>query len=274
MMHNILHDFSTPSLLKAMEANVQQAWLRLGRGLGAKVYDEPELHWFISGLPFHLANGIVKTQFSTSTAENAIEERLNQFEAYHMPMTWLISPSTRPTNLGSYLEKRGWLKDSAPGMAIDLHSLDSHDTQRSPLPSLTIKRVSNVEMLKVWLSVMTTGSEIPEEGLALLVDIVNKHGFKLATDVYYYLGMLEGKPVATSLLYTGGGVAGIYDVATLPEFRKQGIGRALTLAPLLEARTLGYRIGTLQSTLMGHNLYRNIGFQEYTSFNAYFSPEP
>lgn len=63
------------------------------------------------------------------------------------------------------------------------------------------------------------------------------------------------------------------NVTTLSECRKQGIGRALTLAPLLEARASGYRIGVLQSTQMGLNLYRSIGFREYCTFSVYFSPE-
>ena len=40
MMQEILDDFSVSSLLNAMEANVQEAWIRLGRGLGAVVHDE------------------------------------------------------------------------------------------------------------------------------------------------------------------------------------------------------------------------------------------
>ena len=133
--------------------------------------------------------------------------------------------------------------------------------------------MSDEEQLKIWLRVMTVGSEIPEEGLNLLLDVVAKRGMQEDPTIHYYLGMLDDRPVATSLLYFGGGVAGIYNVATLPEVRRQGIGRALTVAPLLHARTLGYRIGVLQASPLGLNLYRRLGFREYCMFQVYFSPE-
>jgi ribosomal protein S18 acetylase RimI-like enzyme len=78
---------------------------------------------------------------------------------------------------------------------------------------------------------------------------------------------MDGDPLNTHL---GGGVTGIYNVATLPQARQQGIGTALTVAPLLEARAQGYRVATLQSTPIGLNLYLRLGFREYCSFNAYF----
>lgn len=270
-MQAILDDLSPSPLLNAMEANIHEAWIRLGRGLGAMVHNDPELLWFHSGLPFHLANGIVKAHFPSDTIEETLAERLKQLTAHHLPMAWLIGPSTHPTDLGSHLQQHGWmLDDTAPGMALDLCSLDEHLS----LPSqLTIKRVSDEEMLKTWLRVMTVGSELPEEGLALLLDVVTKRGFKDDTTVHYYLGLLGNKPVASSLLYLGAGVAGIYNVATLPEARHQGIGTALTLAPLLAARAQGYRIGTLQATPMGLNLYHRLGFRKYCTFHAYFSPE-
>src|SRR5215469_15902402 len=266
MGQDILHDFSSSSLLTAMEVNVQEAWVRLGRGLGAVVHDEPELLWFVTGLPFHLANGIVRAHFPAESGEETFEKRFKQLAAQRIPMVWLIGPSTRPTDLGSHLEKHGWThEDEAPGMALDLGSLD----EPLPLPSqLTIQRVSDGETLKTWLRIMTAGSEIPEEGRSLLLDAVTKQGFKDDLTIHYYLGVLGDKPVATALLYVAGGVAGIYNVATLPEVRRQGIGSALTVAPLLQARTWGYRIGTLQSTPMGLNLYRRLGFPEYCTFQA------
>lgn len=267
-MQEIIDDFSVSTLVKAMETNIQEAWIYLGRGLGAEIHDEPELLWFFSGIPFHLANGVVRAHFPPDAGEEILNERLKQLTSQGVPMAWLIGPSTRPAHLGSYLERHGWSPDDeAPGMAVDLHTLDEHLS----LPShLTIERVSDVDTLKSWLRILFVGSELPEEGLTLLLDMVAQHGFNEHSLAHYYLGMLDGKPVATSMLYPDGGVAGIYNVTTLPEARRQGIGRVLTLAPLLDARTWGYRIGILQSTPMGLNIYRRLGFREYCTFYVYF----
>jgi predicted GNAT family acetyltransferase len=52
--------------------------------------------------------------------------------------------------------------------------------------------------------------------------------------------------------------------------RGQGIGAAITLAPLLEARRLGYRIGALTASAMGYPVYVRLGFQEMCRIPVYF----
>jgi GNAT superfamily N-acetyltransferase len=55
----------------------------------------------------------------------------------------------------------------------------------------------------------------------------------------------------------------------VPDARGQGIGTALTLVPLREARAMGYRVGILASSPMGLGVYRGLGFQEYCKFGIY-----
>ena len=89
-----------------------------------------------------------------------------------------------------------------------------------------------------------------------------------------YTGWMNDKPVATSLLFLSAGVAGIYSVATIPEARRKGIGALITQYPLLQARSMGYQIGILQSSEMGLSVYRSLGFKEYCKISMYrWQPE-
>ncbi len=51
-----------------------------------------------------------------------------------------------------------------------------------------------------------------------------------------YLGIIDGRPVATAALLLAAGVAAIHHVVTLHEFRRQGIGATMTLMTAREAR--------------------------------------
>jgi len=85
-----------------------------------------------------------------------------------------------------------------------------------------------------------------------------------------YLGYLNGEPVSTSTVFYGGGAAGIYCVATLPKARGKGIGAALTLKPLQDAREMDYRVGVLQSSEMGFNLYQKLGFRHLCQIEYFY----
>jgi GNAT superfamily N-acetyltransferase len=149
-------------------------------------------------------------------------------------------------------------------MAADLLALNEDLTAPS---DLRIERVRDPAALEQWVSTLFRGFEIPGSGESAMFDLLVGLGFDLP--LRNYVGFLNEKPIATAELFLGAGVAGIYGVVTVPEARRQGIGAALTLAPLREARAMGYRIGILHSSEMGLGLYSRLGFQECCKMSHY-----
>jgi GNAT superfamily N-acetyltransferase len=79
--------------------------------------------------------------------------------------------------------------------------------------------------------------------------------------VWHFAAWLHGQPVghSTLCLTTGPlGVAGLYDIGVVPEARKKGIGKAVTLAACRHAQRLGCRHALLNAT--GERMYQQIGF--------------
>jgi hypothetical protein len=149
-------------------------------------------------------------------------------------------------------------------MAVDLAALDGEGT--TP-PGLRIEHIQDVETLRTWSQITARAFDFPNEiGNAILRIEASLGQFPSRR---LYLGTLEREPVATALLFLGAGVAGIYGVGTIPLARRQGVGQAMTMVPLLEARTMGYRIGTLHSSPMGSRIYRRLGFREYCKLSRY-----
>jgi ribosomal protein S18 acetylase RimI-like enzyme len=149
-------------------------------------------------------------------------------------------------------------------MAADLSALNEDLTAPS---GLIVERVRDMGALRQWADTSATGFAFPETSVDTWFDVFAGLGFELP--LRNYLGVLNGKPVATSQLFLAAGVSGIYVVVTLPEARRQGIGTAMTLAPLREARALGYRIGVLHAGRMALGVYRRIGFREYCKMSRY-----
>lgn len=266
-MDYILKNITTASLERAIEENMF-AWLPLfGRLPGGQYIDTGTLQRSITPIPFALFNSIMDARIPETQLEHAIQEVIEAAGLRHVPVRWWTGPSTRPVNLDEHLQRAGFtLGDDAPGMAVELARLneDLHKPE-----GLSIQLCTSDEEKRRWSQVMGIANEIPEEA-SFIVDAWADFLIQAGTHAMQpYLAWRHGVPVATCLQFLGGGVTGIYAVATVPEARRKGIGAWVTLYPLLQARELGYRVGVLESSEMGLGVYQSLGFKAYCRIRSY-----
>lgn len=268
MMRQVRTDASPAALVAAIEANTHDAFARWGRALGADFHEDAAVTYFTSAVPLQLANGVIRTHLTSASAGTRIAAIVGDLRANDEPFAWLIGPSSQPDDLPALLEAHGLtLDDESPGMALDLRTAPL----AAPRPAgATVAEVLDDDTLSRWIDVLCAASPLPNAVRDLLHGLHLQHSFSPYPELRFYLGTLDGAPVATSLLFVSSGVAGIYCVATLPQARGRGLGAAMTVAPLHAARDAGLAIGVLQSSQMGYAIYRRLGFAEYCTFRFYF----
>jgi ribosomal protein S18 acetylase RimI-like enzyme len=92
-------------------------------------------------------------------------------------------------------------------------------------------------------------------------------------EVALFVGYVEGRPVAAATLFIVETIAGIAGVATVPEFRRRGLGTALTWEAIRTGAIRGCTCATLAAQGASFDLYRKMGFQHVCNHRAYRPPE-
>jgi GNAT superfamily N-acetyltransferase len=260
-LSSILTDFSASRLARAIEANQIGSLADLSRSPQMTLHQDPELTWLVSTHARRGFNRVLRAQFEADGIDAKIEATLARFKSRNVPLHWHIGPTTRPADLGRRLVSHGLAQvQEEPGMAVDL--LTFPDAPHLP-PSLSIERVVDVRALRIWVQIFARIFGVSDQVRETIFSIEASLGLAHNLARHLYIGYWRGEPLATAMLFLGAGVAGMYAIGTDLGARRQGIGRAMTVVPLLEARARGYRIGTLHSSPMGLGIYRRLGFREY-----------
>jgi GNAT superfamily N-acetyltransferase len=271
----ILENFSNPELFAAIEDNDTERCAMIARHIPrASWRDDGRTNLFLTGIPSPVFNRVFGAQLDQDQLDAQIEAIIVPFKALGAPMYWCTGPATKPAELGVHLQAHGLRHEyDFPGMAADLRTVHAQTGARpgeaSPPDGLTITPVASAEALRTWCDVMATGFGAPPLVADTYLNAFLSMGLGEDLPCRWYLGLLDGEPVATSSLVLCAGVAGIYHVATLPQARGRGIGEVMSLAALAAAREMGYRIAILRSSEMGVNIYRRLGFRECCKLGRY-----
>jgi ribosomal protein S18 acetylase RimI-like enzyme len=270
-MTDIFSDTSIDALTSVSEQHLFDSFTCFSAVPGVEVYQGEDMIRVVSpGIPNWLTNTVVRCRFSPEDADTLIDETNEYFRARGVLPYWRLCPGDSPADLEARLIKKGLTPgEEQIAMAVDLEKVNEEITTPD---SFRVERVPSPAAMKSqhgWIRRLGTGKSLG----TLLMDLWTAYGFDSNSDWQHYIGLLNGQPVAWGSVFYATGVAGVYAVGTLPEARRQGIGSAITLQGLLDARTKGYRVGVLQSSQMGYNMYRRLGFESCFDIKTYVPAE-
>ena len=245
-----------------------------------EVHLDGDVSWGVAPLADTFRNVVLAARFAEPEADARIAQIVDAYLRAGTGFVWWVGPSDLPADLGPRLDTAGLsLEGSAPAMAADLADVP---LDAAPPFGLEVVPVTDSATLEEFLTVIEadwlewTGGEHTPVQVRTLDAWRREIPPRFADEAvpHRWIGRVDGRVVATSRVSTAAGVAGLYAISTLAAFRGRGYGRALTIAALRAAASIGYRIGVLQSSDLGYGVYRKLGFRELFTYDVWVHPGP
>jgi ribosomal protein S18 acetylase RimI-like enzyme len=253
------------SLAAAVEADLVAHVARLSESDG-EVHREADAVWFRTGYPSPHRNGVLRASLPERGAVAVVERLAAHFD--RLPLMWWVfaPPEPRLDVVDPALRACGFeLEADLPGMALDLASM-------SPAQEPTgteVARVADDAAFGAWAAVVGYAFEDPEFESGPSARAFAALRFDDDAPFRHYLCRVDGVPAGASTLSLGAGVAGLANIAVVPEHRGRGIGSMVASAALLDGRRLGLEVGALSAGEQGRPLYERLGFREVSRHRTY-----
>ena len=254
------------TLATAIEDNVCAYAAAFGRTPHAEMCDQSYVLWVITRIPTLPFTGILRPYPANGQIAPTVNAIMRSFQQRNARPSWIFNPTRVAPDIAHHLAQYQ-LRQTAdiPAMAINLEAIHVvHPPHR-----MQIAPVTDTAALAAWAHVYTLSNGAPDWIQQELYTLFAALTPWTNDQLQLYLAYQDDQPVATAATFRAAGVVGLYEVATLPEVRRRGIGTAVTQHTLVAARQDGVDVATLLSSPMAVQLYHQLGFQEYCRLQIY-----
>jgi len=238
---------------------------------GSVLIDGPPGTCLITGIKHFQMNGIFRNALGGDEGDGAFEEALAPFLEREMPFIWWMSPPGSPADMADRLMKKGLSHGGdCAGMSLDLAGWRVEENSTT---GVLLREVESRKALDDFTIPLGTAFELPDFVVDAFTGIADKVGYGAEKHWRHFIATVEGRPAASASLMLQGSIASIWNVATLPELRRRGIGTAVTAKALREAKRAGCTRAVLISSSMGLGAYKCLGFRECCTISQFiFDP--
>lgn len=233
------------------QENIESLYRLLAHAAGTDIFHTNDYDAVITE-PSFWPNMIYNPRFNGESLIHRIKQLKRATQTSNGPKYIMSNPGETSVELLSKLRDLNLKIGHWMAMHRTLQNLPEYSH-----PALKITEVHDSSELVPWLHVLNEAlMKESKVDASMFENILSNENIQIL------IGMLDGKPVATSMSFIHNGTCGIYLVATLEPFRGLGIGRDMTLRAMKIGKELGCSQATLQSTNMGLSVYRNLGFED------------
>lgn len=254
------------TLVRAMEANLLETLDYLLANWDKTTFERtPQLLWSITDTQFTLFNSIIGARLTDDTVDATIQSLIERGKEKEVPILWWLGIEDTPENLGKKLLEHGFFTGNpTPGMAMKMS-----DITWTELPeNLTIVPVRTAEQAQIWSDLVVESNQMAGYNEELAETLISG-GLDASAKMQHIIGLLDDEPVATASVTLSNGVAGVFNIAVLPDMRQQGIGRIMTETVMKIGTEQGYHYAVLQSSPMGEALYQKMGYETIAPVHQY-----
>jgi GNAT superfamily N-acetyltransferase len=246
-------------VISAIERNIYNFFILIGKKAERELNTSGMIKW-IKAAPSVWPNYLFDANYKDPNI--LLDHIKRQVKSGMAPSQWFLGPGAINNDLINSMIKHGcFMIGRWPGMAVELENVNRNFTFPKDLRIVEISDDYGLAQFDKIVSTAMFG------GGCLGVDLVES--FFNDENIHLYMALLDGTAVATSLLFTSAGIAGLYLISTLPKYRNMGIGKKITQVTLKAAKKLGYKIGGLFATELGEKVYRRLGFKRCGNFDIY-----
>lgn len=209
----------------------------------------------------------INVPIADNPSDEAFYNMLGRFTAVNRPaVIWLWD------NLVNW---RSYLKNQPVNMLVVNEGMcaavQNFKISLATIPGFMIRSVNSPEDFIDFGMVVTRAfgrdTEL-ETTMACYSDLAHT-GYIKNSDLKLYLGYLHNRPVCTGASLDSSGSAGIYNIATLPDKRKLGLGSAMFHYILNDISNRRSDFCTLKASPAGRNIYAAAGFKTVCKVEIY-----
>lgn len=215
---------------------------------------------FDSRIPIRIFNGLAVLEAATPSD---VRDALTWLDGRGVPSAaWVrqeLLHSVLPTLLDARLEQLDWPE---PVMGIE-----PPDDVPAPPDGVSVREVVDEAMLEDHIR-SNAGGGFPEEPVRMLYT----PDFLADPDIRMFNAYDDDGPVGHSIAIRSDDVSGVYGVGVPERMRRRGIGSAVTWAAVQAGRDWGCHLVVLQSSTMGYEVYRRMGFEVLTHYVMFRVP--